>query len=177
MEKSFLDLLWIPDVYIYDAKKVVKNHITSGFESLRYYQLGNITEYCVTLNIDIFCHAMDFDNYPFDYHTCYFEIGSYTYPKETLDFNETKIYNINSTFSSSEYLIEIEKLPTNRTVSGYGFSKSGFQMKLHRNIDNFLFNCYVPTALMVITSWVNLNVNFCTCIHNMKINAKINIFR
>ena len=160
LEKSFLNLLWIPDIYIYDAKKVVKNHITSGFESLKYYSLENITQYCVTLNIDIFCHAMDFDNYPFDSHTCYFEIGSYTYPKVTLDFNETKIYNINSTFSSSEYLIEIEQLPKNRTVSEYFYSKSGFQMKLHRNIDNFLFNCYVPTALMVITSWVNLNVIF-----------------
>ena len=153
-------MLWIPDIYIYDAKKVVKNHITSGFESLKYYSLENITQYCVTLNIDIFCHAMDFDNYPFDSHTCYFEIGSYTYPKVTLDFNETKIYNINSTFSSSEYLIEIEQLPKNRTVSEYFYSKSGFQMKLHRNIDNFLFNCYVPTALMVITSWVNLNIIF-----------------
>ena len=90
IDKSFLNLLWIPDLYIYDAKKIDKNGMVSDLESLAYEPKSNthFLTYLVTLNVEVVCHHLNFDNYPFDSHVCLFEIGSHTYPKEELIVSE-----------------------------------------------------------------------------------------
>ena len=160
LEKSFLDLLWIPDIYIYDAKKVLKNHVSSDFESLIYRPWTQMLIYSVALNLEILCHQMVFETYPFDSHVCYFEMGSYTYPKEQINFKKPPSKELTTSFSSSNFLIELGKLPKSRNVSHWGYSKTGFEMRLCRNFAKYMYNCYIPTALMVITSWVNFSLSY-----------------
>ena len=169
MDKSFLKLLWIPDIYVYDAKKLVKNGVVGDLESLYYrqrpfeYHSHTISKlhfltYCVTLNVEIVCHELHFNDYPFDSHECFFEMGSYTYPKEELIFTVliegNYIYYNQKDFLCSDFLMNLEKFPTERNESTFGYSITGFQMNLQRNIEKYIFNFYIPSGLMVITSWV-----------------------
>ena len=119
--------------------------------------LGHFLTYYVTLNIETVCHHLNFDPYPFDSHECFLEMGSYTYNEDELVFTEVlegnDIYNRKG-FLTSDFLIDLEKLPIERTVSNYSYSKAGIQMNLRRNIEKYVFNYYMPSGLMVITSWV-----------------------
>ena len=164
MDKSFLHLLWIPDIYIYDAKKVDKNGVLNDLESLSYRQSpfdhhGHFLTYCVTLNIETVCHYLNFVPYPFDSHECFLEMGSYTYPKEELVFTEllegNDSYYNHKGFLCSDFLIDLEKLPKDRNEKS-GYSKTGIQMILRRKVEKYIYNYYIPSGLMVITSWVRL---------------------
>ena len=155
IDKSFLNLLWIPDIYIYDAKKVDKNGMVGDLESLAYepkLKMHFLT-YLVTLNVEVVCHHLYFDDYPFDSHVCLFEVGSHTYPKEELIVTEL-IYYKPKGFLCSDYMIDLDNFPIEKNESKFGFSKTGFQMTLQRNIEKFIFYYYIPSGLMVITSWV-----------------------
>ena len=132
MDKSFLNLLWLPDIFIYDAKKVVKNRVVGDFESLSYQPILKLhfLRYTVSLNVEIVCHHLKFDDYPFDTHECTFEMGSYTYPKEELIFTQMIEGNyINKKgFVCSDFLIDVEKMPKERNESKSGYSITGFKM-------------------------------------------------
>ena len=160
LEKYFQNRLWIPDLYIYDAKSVGKNYITSSYETLLYTPswsnwgpnwLQTLT-YCVMLNVEIFCHNMSFESYPFDSHTCYFEMSSYTYSREMFDFKKIHVgkYNI----SVSDFFIKVEKLSKEKYFNKRNYSKTGFKMTLQRKFNKYMFNCYIPSALVVMISWV-----------------------
>ena len=160
MDKSFLNLMWIPDIYIYDTKKVIKNNMVGDVESLGYKPISktHFLTYIVTLNVEIICHYLNFDDYPFDSNQCFFEMGSYTYAKEELIVTQlikgNDIYNNQKGFLCSDYLIDLEKFPMARNETKFGYSKTGFKMTLQRNIEKYIFNYYIPSGLMVITSWV-----------------------
>ena len=167
IDKSFLNLLWIPDIFIYDAKKLVKNGIVGDLESLSYRRRPfnglptsklHFLTYIVTLNVEIVCHEVNFDDYPFDSHACFFEMASYTYPKEKLIFTVfiegSFVYYNQKDFLCSDFLVDLEKFPIQRNQSEFGFSLTGFQINMQRNIGKYIFNYYIPSALMVITSWV-----------------------
>ena len=84
-------------------------------------------------------------------------MGSYSYPKEELIFTElikeTSIYSNNNSFLRSNFLINFEKMPTDRNEKS-GYSIIGFKINLKRNVNKYIFNYYIPSGLMVITSWV-----------------------
>ena len=169
LEKSFQNKLWIPDIYIYDAKSVRKNHITSSYESLMYtpsWALGfgpnwlQTLTYCVMLNVEIFCHHMRFESYPFDSHTCYFEMSSYTYSREIFDFKKIGIRQFN--ISVSDFFIEVEKLHKEKYFSKRNYSKTGLKMTLRRKFNKYKYNCYIPSGLMVMISWVSMYLIFYT---------------
>ena len=160
LEKSFQNKLWIPDLYIYDANSVRKNYITSSYESLLYtpswsYYWPDFFQtltYSVMLNVEIFCHNMSFESYPFDSHTCYFEMSSYTYSRERFDFKKIKIRQLNT--SVSDFFIKVEKLPKGKYFSKRNYSKTGFKMTLRQKFNKYMYNCYIPSGLMVMISWV-----------------------
>ena len=160
IDKSFLNLLWIPDIFIYDAKKVVKKGMVGEIESLAYKAIlkKHYLTYSVTLNAVVFCHRLNFDDYPFDTHECLFEIGSHTYPKEDLIVTAlikgNDLYDQHKGFLCSDYLIDLNQFPIEKNESIFGYSKTGFQIKLERKIEKYIFNYYIPSGLMVITSWV-----------------------
>ena len=86
LDISFLKLLWMPDIFIYDAKKLAINGIDGDLENLKYLSTSksHFLKYTVTVNVEIVCYHLYFDEYPFDSHDCFFEMGSYTYTKEEL---------------------------------------------------------------------------------------------
>ena len=160
MDISFLKLLWIPDIFVYDAKKLVKNGVVGDLENLKYQQIfkSHFLRYTVTVKVEIVCYHLHFEDYPFDSHDCHFEMGSFSHPKEELIFTELviknhSIYLNQKGFQRSDFLIKLEKLPIEKTELN-GYSIAGFKIKLQRNIDKYMFNYYIPSGLMVITSWV-----------------------
>ena len=164
LDVSFRKLLWIPDIFIYDAKKLVKNGIDGDLENLKYLSSSNshFLKYTLTVNVEIVCYRFNFDNYPFDSNDCFLDMGSYSYPKEELIFTElikeTSIYSNNNSFLRSNFLINFEKMPTDRNEKS-GYSITGFKINLKRNVNKYIFNYYIPSGLMVITSWVRSSIN------------------
>ena len=160
MDKSFLNLLWIPDIFIYNSKNVVKKGMLGEIEALAYKPISkcHFLTYMVTLNVEIVCHRLNFDEYPFDSNQCFFEMGSYTYPKEELIVTQlikgNDIYYNHKGFLCSDYLIDLENFPMEKNETKFGYSKTGFQMTLQRYFVKYIFDYYIPSGLMAITSWV-----------------------
>ena len=138
--------------------------MVGDLESLAYEPKSKMhfLTYLVTLNVEVVCHHLYFDDYPFDSHVCLFEVGSHTYPKEELIVTElikgNDIYCQHKGFLCSDFVIDLDKFPIEKNESKFGYSKTGFQMTLQRNIAPYIFNYYIPSGLMVMTSWVKITV-------------------
>ena len=159
LDISFLKLLWMPDIFIYDAKKLAINGIDGDLENLKYLSTSksHFLKYTVTVNVEIVCYRFHFDDYPFDSHDCRLEMGSYSHPKEELIFTElvkkTSIYSNNNSLFRSNFFINFEKMPTEFNEK-LNYSITGFKINLKRNVRQHIFNYYIPSGMMVVTSWV-----------------------
>ena len=82
VDVSFLKLLWTPDIFIYDAKKLAINGIDGDLENLKYQSTSksHFLKQTVTVNVEIVCYRFNFDDYPFDSNDCLLELGSYSCP-------------------------------------------------------------------------------------------------
>lgn len=74
-----LKLLWKPNLEIYGLQEFKKHNILSEMAGLRISRSKRIT-FDIKVTIVVSCQ-MSFNDYPFDEHTCYFQVGSYFYDR------------------------------------------------------------------------------------------------
>ena len=70
-----LKLLWKPNLEIYGLQEFKKHNILSEMAGLRVSRSKRII-FDIKATIVVSCQ-MSFNDYPFDGHTCYFQVGSY----------------------------------------------------------------------------------------------------
>ena len=78
-----LKLLWKPNLEIYGLQEFKKHNILSEMAGLRISRSKRIT-FDIKVTIVVSCQ-MSFNDYPFDEHTCYFQVGSYFYDRNMLN--------------------------------------------------------------------------------------------
>ena len=154
------DLLWMPDTYIYDL------HSTkTRVEKLALIN-ENLIHYSAEMEIVIYC-PMNFDNYPLDSHICHFKMGSYGYNVDQVNFISRGItYAPISGFFKQltvlDYNIQLSQLPESQ--SGFVFetefgpfsrSLAGFEIKLQRKTQKYIYYYYVPSGLLALISCVS----------------------
>ena len=137
-----LKLLWKPNLEIYGLQEFKKHNILSEMAGLRVSRSKRIT-FDIKVTIVISCQ-MSFNDYPFDDHTCYFQVGSYFYDKNSMtcssDFHDPKSSNIRE--RNLQYSVSFRKLRKSRGVvrlhSGE-YAACGFEVHLKRKHEPLIY--------------------------------------
>jgi hypothetical protein len=177
---SFMDHLWVPDVYFYNLKSTQTLNIISEFAGTYSFLLidsfhvvfnfsvllgtglwvMNLTQlwYSQETHVTFWC-PMRFEMYPLDHQVCLFQVGSYAHNDNILKFSHGSIsYDESVRNTILDYSVEIvpldEKDKTYVSPNNINYSLSGFEMRLKRNILKYVITYYFPSGLFVIVSWV-----------------------
>ena len=117
--------------------------------------------YVFEAEVDIICDPK-FEDFPFHKHDCFLEIGSFTKTNSTLKFHPDLAYNSDSLaeLKSFDYRIETSYLTGPDTIntgvvnSSVFYSVVGIKLELYSKWNKYLTLYYVPTILIVLTSWI-----------------------
>jgi len=157
-----LKLLWKPNLEIYGLQEFKKHNILSEMAGLRVSRSKRIT-FDIKVTIVVSCQ-MSFNDYPFDYHTCYFQVGSYFYDRNSMtcssDFHDPKSSNIQE--RDLQYKVSFRKLRKSRGVvrlhSGE-YAVCGFEVALRRKHEPLIYQVYIPCCLFVLVSWISFIID------------------
>jgi len=157
-----LKLLWKPNLEIYGLQEFKKHNILSEMAGLRVSRSKRIT-FDIKVTIVISCQ-MSFNDYPFDGHTCFFQVGSYFYDRNSMtcsaDFHDPKSSNIQE--RNLQYYINFRKLRRSRGVvrlhSG-DYAACGFEVLLRRKHEPLIYQVYIPCCLFVFVSWISFIID------------------
>ena len=165
LPKNAFDWLWVPNVFILGLKSIKNYALTNSVHNF-YVAIdennNNVTfvVYETFLEVVFYC-PMDFSTYPLDEQNCYFRIQDYNYPENVVSYflvNEDFVFNQSEQVSLMDYSIAVtpglsyKKQLANRKNQ---YSVIGFEIILRRNLEQYLINYYIPSALLVVMSWVS----------------------
>ncbi|XP_064637136.1 glycine receptor subunit alphaZ1-like isoform X2 [Lineus longissimus] len=156
---DLIDDFWQPDPYFPSAKSVKIHTVLSQTRAMYLERNGRIT-FSIRLSIELAC-PMQFENYPMDDQKCSLYIESYSLPSTDLVYMwfEDKPVLYNKKMELPKFLMEGDPTISNYTNTGAyrPGNWSGIQMDvhLHRQFIYYLIQLYIPSALVVIVSWVS----------------------
>ena len=156
-----LENLWFPDLEIYRMIEYKSQNVVKPMASLKINKMG-IFRHNARVKITLSCH-MDFKQYPFDSHLCIYKVGSFYNHRETVDCKSTFFYSQENQ-RSLQYMAKVIKLPNAHHKYVYlekDWATCGFGIELKRIKVQILFQVYVTTVLLVITSWISFIVHPC----------------
>jgi len=160
-----LNLLWKPNLEIYGLQEFKKHHILGEMAGLRISR-SKVVTFDIKVTIEISC-LMDFSDYPFDDHTCNFQVGSYFYDKNSVTCTSTfqspkKRPNRASTERALQHTVEFRDLSrskrTVRLASGQ-YAACGFKIYLQRKHQPMIYQIYIPCCLFVMVSWISFIID------------------
>ena len=154
-----LKLLWKPNLEIYGLQEFKKHNILSEMAGLRVSRSKRII-FDIKATIVVSCQ-MSFNDYPFDGHTCYFQVGSYFYDKNSMtctsDFHDPKSSNIQE--RNLQYHIRFRDLRRSRGVvrlhSG-NYAACGFEVILQRKHEPLI---YQVTGSFLLSSCKTMTIS------------------
>ena len=138
-----LKLFWKPNLEIYGLQEFKKHNILNEMAGLRISRSKVIT-FDIKVTIVISCQ-MDFNDYPFDDHTCFFQVGSYFYDKNSVtcssEFHDPKSKS-NILERNLQHSVKFKKLRRSRGVvrlqSGE-YAACGFEVFLRRKHEPLIY--------------------------------------
>ena len=154
-----MEEIWIPDLEIYGLEKFGSKKVLKEMSGLRIKRDKTI-EYNARVTITVSCR-MEFDNYPFDTHDCFFQVGSYYYFKDIVTCS-SKFVNF-QTFDSGrqrslQYHVSFHDLEEDRKtvdLTSGTYAACGFRVHLERKSHQLIFQIYLPCILFVVVSWIS----------------------
>ncbi|XP_023344754.1 glycine receptor subunit alpha-1 [Eurytemora carolleeae] len=160
---ELVNLLWLPNVYIYNLKTFKVVEVLSKHAGL-WITRNKEVMYSQATHINFIC-PMRFDTFPLDTQACKFQVGSYSYEHSKMIFTQTnKVQGYVKTANSVvlDYAVKTEPLKGEDLILDYGdlgnFSVAGFEMDLHRHVSHYLITYYLPSGLFVVVSWISFVV-------------------
>lgn len=155
---EWLDLIWRPDSFFKNAKKVTFQTMTIPNHYVWLYQDKRIL-YMVKLTLLLSC-AMHFDYYPHDEQTCHMAMESLSHTTDDLVFRWLSEEKVPLFVDPSVELPQLELVSnvTGDCTSVYStgnFTCLEVIFKFRRHLGYFLFHTYIPTCLIVIMSWIS----------------------
>ena len=153
--------LWIPAFEIHNLEMYKPQTVLRETASLR-INGTKFLRYIVKVKIVLNCQ-MAYDNYPFDFHTCFFRVGSFYNPIEIWDCT-SKVYSDSSRQRNLQYHIDITDLRRNEskieeTLSGRTWATCGFKIAIVRKKSQIFVQVYLTSVLLVALSWVSFIIN------------------
>ncbi|XP_013195946.1 glycine receptor subunit alpha-2 isoform X1 [Amyelois transitella] len=159
---EFRQLIWTPDLYIYQLQSMKILSVFNDMASLRLYSNGTVSV-SIGATITIKCE-MDFVLYPLDVQNCAIDFSSYKYTTEDIRFEWRDVAawrglasgpGQRSEFRLPKYVVTFVTDKSNhiRTYGEGDHSAARLQIKLSRELRSYLLESYLPSTLFVIISW------------------------
>uniref|UniRef100_A0A914N4S9 Uncharacterized protein n=1 Tax=Meloidogyne incognita TaxID=6306 RepID=A0A914N4S9_MELIC len=146
------DRMWLPDLYFANARNSKFHEVTAPNFNLFIDKDGNIA-YSIRITLNVACN-LDLANYPMDRQTCGIRIISYAYVESQVNVTW---FTANSTRYNPE--IGLPEFKIEQLTPDYcdedKFSCLEAIIHLNRQIGYHLVQSFIPTALIVMISWVS----------------------
>lgn len=157
-DSRFVEKLWVPDTFIVNAKSAWFHDVTVENKLIR-LQPDGVILYSSRITSTVSCD-MDLTKYPLDEQECMFDLESYGYSAEDINYNWSE---------NQDQIHGLDKLELAQfTITGYKFTKEVVNFKsaglfprltlriqLKRNRGMYIIQSYVPSILLVAMSWVS----------------------
>ena len=170
LRKSDFSWLWVSNVFIVGVKSYktyTLNNLIHDFY-IHFDEIDNVTivGHETFLEVVFYC-PMNFNKYPLDEHNCYLKMRDYNYHSEIVSYklNEKDfIFNEFQKVSILDYAIDVNHgLPEEQIydpIAGRNFKNTviGFEINLKRYTKHYILDYYIPSALLVMLSWVSLKI-------------------
>ena len=152
--------MWIPAFEIHRLELYQPQTVLKEAANLKINETKFI-RYVVKLKIVLSC-KMTFDRYPFDFHICLHQVGSFDYPAEIWDCISSVHVDI-SHQRSHQYNIHIMDIPRNESIieqslSGRSWATCGFKIKLTRKKGQIFLQVYLTSGMLVVLAWMSFIV-------------------
>ncbi|CAB3379627.1 Hypothetical predicted protein [Cloeon dipterum] len=156
LDVDWLRDIWRPDCFFKNAKKVTFHEMSIPNHYLWLYHDKTLL-YMSKLTLVLSC-AMKFESYPHDTQSCSMMIESLSHTTHDLVF----VWNVTDPLVVND-LIELPQLDiaSNKTIdctieySTGNFTCLAVTFSLRRRIGYHLFHTYIPSALIVVMSWIS----------------------
>lgn len=155
-DPKLVQAIWRPEVFFVNAKDAAFQYVTVPNLMLRIYPNGNIL-YMLRLKMTFAC-MMDLSKYPFDMQICTMEMASFSKTTNELNLTWAPVNPVQLTeaLKLPQYEIKDVKVLTCNVSFHIGeFSCIVAEFYLKRAIGFHLLECYLPTVLIVIISWLS----------------------
>ncbi|KER23598.1 hypothetical protein T265_08541 [Opisthorchis viverrini] len=167
------EMLWLPDLFFRNAKSGFLHKITQP-NYLIWVDTDGVVTFSQKISLKASC-PMNLWNFPLDTQSCKLNMGSYGYAKTDLDFcwwRKEKYIPVDNVYwnRSTEKAVvvrpgleinEFELVASTAYYCDVQYSTTGkfscleLEFKLRRRLAFYLIYAYVPSMLVVTTSWVS----------------------
>nr|NP_001165353.1 glycine receptor precursor [Ciona intestinalis]BAI66458.1 glycine receptor [Ciona intestinalis] len=160
LHPSMLENIWRPDLFFANEKHANFHEVTTENKLLRIYKNGDVYS-SVRLSLTLAC-AMHLQNFPMDIQTCKMQLESFGYDMRDLAFQwqEDLPVQLPPSLTLPQFRILGYKLGSCTKVYNTGsFTCIEVSFILERQMGYYVIQTYVPSALIVILSWVSFWIN------------------
>ncbi|KAJ2952969.1 hypothetical protein O0L34_g7344 [Tuta absoluta] len=157
---EFRQLIWTPDLYIWQLQTMRILSVLQEMASLRLYKNGTVSVN-IGATITIKCQ-MDFVLYPLDVQNCAIDFSSYKYTTQDVRFEWRDVASWTglgmeqrNMFRLPKYVVTFVTDKSNH-IRNFGegdHSAARLQITLSRELRGYLLESYLPSSLFVIISW------------------------
>ncbi|KAH9498796.1 Glycine receptor subunit alpha-3 [Bulinus truncatus] len=157
LDSKLISKFWVPDLYFVNEKSSEFHDITVPNRLLHLYRDGRVV-YKMRISLTATC-LMELHRFPMDQQTCSLFMKSFGFTNEILQFrwslhNPLTCLNY---LEMSQFILARMDYRECQQMSDYNDSFSCLQMdlKLHRRVGFYMIQLYIPSALVVVLSWVS----------------------
>ncbi|XP_041442081.1 gamma-aminobutyric acid receptor subunit pi [Xenopus laevis] len=157
LDARLVESLWVPDTYIVDSKKSFLHDVTVENRLVRLFANGTVL-YAIRITTTVACN-MDLTKYPMDRQTCKLQLESWGYSDKDLTYAWMRANDSvrgMDKLQLAQYTVEQYYTKTSEGKDETGtYPRLGLYFILRRNVVYFILETYIPSALLVILSWVS----------------------
>ncbi|XP_002731805.1 glycine receptor subunit alpha-2-like [Saccoglossus kowalevskii] len=153
---DFIDNIWRPDLYFDNEKKATFHHVTTDNRALSVSSDGEVF-YSMRLSLTLSCN-MNLRWFPMDKHKCKMVLLSYAYDASHLALYWRKVDPVAVYTDIKLPQFELTSYTTVEYLQDYGLTNWSFlevHFTLERQMGFYILTTYIPSALLVILSWVS----------------------
>ena len=169
LSKASLDSIWKPDLDIPNVRKFDIRGVLDRQGEIGLLENKRIW-YAFPVQITLNCPHFEFSAYPFDAQYCEFLVGSYQWDIDKLLYKGNMTYNENLQRPLQYEVSYIKALSFEEGIVGslnFHYMENGqieyyndmyshfaIKMKFERKIQAFIISTYLPSFLIVLSSWL-----------------------
>ncbi|TRY69251.1 hypothetical protein TCAL_16528 [Tigriopus californicus] len=159
-----LEQFWIPDLEIIELEGFRSPNTIMRIGSFE-MDLDKLLRIALPVEITVRC-PFNYDEFPMDEQTCPLRFGSFGYQSDLVIFSGTIKY-ANEKQRFLKYHVKVKDMPQSEKQYLYqvgeqspeSYSTYGFDLVLIRDQQAHLMRTYLPTGVLVVTSWISFLVD------------------
>ncbi|XP_075912687.1 glycine receptor subunit alpha-2-like [Petromyzon marinus] len=160
LDNSMSKSIWIPDLHFVNEKTAFVHDTISPNSMLRLSEDGSVL-YSMRISLTLSC-PMNLQDFPMDTQVCPLYISSSAYTKRDLVFmwDEDSAMVRDPSISLPQYsFMNVTLSHSERHLRTGNFSMLKANFKLRRLMGFYLTQTYLPSALLVLLSWISFWIN------------------